>query len=149
VGVAGACEYQLRATDRPGTLWSLGNFRIWFSGHGFWDLGSQLWGLGNFRIWFSGHGFQDMVFRTWDLNFGTWMWDLNFGTWISHRGFTVAFGHGHPLVTIMMVMEEQTYVFSKNFRSFDFESFWIFDRIVARTVQSLKLGVIKWEWEIS
>jgi hypothetical protein len=26
------------------------------------------------------------------------MWDLNFGTWISHRGFTVAFGHGHPLV---------------------------------------------------
>jgi hypothetical protein len=27
------------------------------------------------------------------------MWDLNFGTWISHRGFTVAFGHGHPLVS--------------------------------------------------
>jgi hypothetical protein len=26
------------------------------------------------------------------------MWDLNFGTWISHRGFKVAFGHGHPLV---------------------------------------------------
>jgi hypothetical protein len=26
------------------------------------------------------------------------MWDLNFGTWISHKGFTVAFGHGHPLV---------------------------------------------------
>jgi hypothetical protein len=26
------------------------------------------------------------------------MWDLNFGTWISHRGFTVAFGHRHPLV---------------------------------------------------
>ncbi len=25
------------------------------------------------------------------------MWDLNFGTWISHKGFTVAFGHGHPL----------------------------------------------------
>jgi hypothetical protein len=39
-----------------------------------------------------------MVFRTWDLNFGTWMWDFNFGTWISHRGFTVAFGRGHPLV---------------------------------------------------
>jgi hypothetical protein len=36
-----------------------------------------------------------------------------------------------------------------NFRSFDFESFWIFDCIVARTVQSLKLGVIKWEWEVS
>jgi hypothetical protein len=28
------------------------------------------------------------------------MWDLNFGTWISHRGFTVAFGHGHPLVKL-------------------------------------------------
>jgi hypothetical protein len=28
------------------------------------------------------------------------MWDLNFGTWISHRGFTVAFGHGHPLVPL-------------------------------------------------
>jgi hypothetical protein len=45
-----------------------------------------------------GYGFQDMGFRTWDLNFGTCMWDLNFGTWISHRGFTVAFGHEHPLV---------------------------------------------------
>jgi len=28
----------------------LGNFRIWFSGHGFQDLGFQLWGLGIFRI---------------------------------------------------------------------------------------------------
>jgi hypothetical protein len=28
------------------------------------------------------------------------MWDLNFGTWISHRGFTVAFGHGHPVVLV-------------------------------------------------
>jgi hypothetical protein len=36
-----------------------------------------------------------------------------------------------------------------NFRSFDFEIFWIFDCIVARTVQSLKLGVIKWEWAVS
>ncbi len=42
VGVAGAWEYPRRATDRPGTLWGLGNFRIWFSGHGFQDLGSQL-----------------------------------------------------------------------------------------------------------
>jgi hypothetical protein len=50
-----------------------------------------------------GYGFQDMVFRTWDLNFGTWMWDLNFGTWISHRGFTVAFGHGHPLVILYII----------------------------------------------
>jgi hypothetical protein len=30
------------------------------------------------------------------------MWDLNFGTWISHRGFTMAFGHGHPLVTYVI-----------------------------------------------
>jgi hypothetical protein len=57
------------------------------------------------------YGFQDIVFGTWDLNFGAWevlgygfqdmvfkTWDLNFETWISHRGFTVAFGHGHPLV---------------------------------------------------
>jgi hypothetical protein len=29
-------------------------------------------------------------------------WDLNFGTWISHRGFTMAFGHGHPLVTYVI-----------------------------------------------
>jgi hypothetical protein len=31
------------------------------------------------------------------------MWDLNFGTWISHRGFTVAFDHGHPLVIIIII----------------------------------------------
>jgi hypothetical protein len=40
--------------------WDL-NFGAWeILGHGFQDLGSQLWGLGNFRIWFSGHGFQDL-----------------------------------------------------------------------------------------
>jgi hypothetical protein len=57
------------------------------------------------------YGFHDMVFGTWDLNFGACKilrygfqdmifktWDPNFETWISHRGFTVAFGHGHPLV---------------------------------------------------
>jgi hypothetical protein len=32
------------------------------------------------------------------------MWDLNFGTWISHRGFTVAFGNGHPLVYIYIAI---------------------------------------------
>jgi hypothetical protein len=32
----------------------LGNFRVWFSGHGFQDLGSQLWGLD-----FHTRGFQD------------------------------------------------------------------------------------------
>ncbi len=68
----GAREIQ----DLGSQLWGQGNFRIWFSGHGFQDLGSQLWSLGNFRIWFSGHGFQDMVFRTWDLNFGAWIFTL-------------------------------------------------------------------------
>jgi hypothetical protein len=33
------------------------------------------------------------------------MWDLNFGTWISHRGFTVAFGHGHPLVCVNEIVK--------------------------------------------
>ncbi len=32
------------------------------------------------------------------------MWDLNFGTWISHRGFTVAEGHGHPLVIVIIII---------------------------------------------
>jgi hypothetical protein len=49
----------------------LGNFRIWFSGHGFQDLGSQLWGLGNFRMWFSGYGFQDLGSQLWGLDFHT------------------------------------------------------------------------------
>jgi hypothetical protein len=48
--------------------------------------------------------FRTWVFKTWDLNFGTWMWDLNFGTWISHMGFTVAFGHGHPLVYLYNIL---------------------------------------------
>ncbi len=64
---------------------------------GTWDLN-----FGALEI--LGYGFQDMVFRTWDLNFGTWLWDLNFGTWISHRGFTVAFGRGHPLVYLYNIL---------------------------------------------
>jgi hypothetical protein len=52
-------------------LWGLGNFRIWFSGRGFWDLGFQLWGLGNFKIWFSGHGFWDLGSQLWGLDFHT------------------------------------------------------------------------------
>jgi hypothetical protein len=37
----------------------LGNFRIWFSGHGFQDLRSH------FGAWeILGYGFQDMIFRT-------------------------------------------------------------------------------------
>jgi hypothetical protein len=59
----------------------LGNFRIWFSGHGFHDLGSQLWGLGNFRIWFSGHGFQDLGSQLWGLgNFRIWFSGLGIST---------------------------------------------------------------------
>jgi hypothetical protein len=54
-------EFALRVSK---TQKDLGNFRIWFSAHGFQDLGSQLW------AWeILGYGFQDMVFRTWDLNF--------------------------------------------------------------------------------
>jgi hypothetical protein len=83
-------------------LWGLGNFRIWFLGHGFQDLGSQLWGFLFFsrpKLPRTYYGFQDMVFGTWDLNFGAWeilgygfqdmvfkAWDLNFGAWI----FTLA-----------------------------------------------------------
>jgi hypothetical protein len=40
-------------------FWGLGNFRIWFSRHGFQDLGSQLWGLD-----FHTHGFQDQNLKT-------------------------------------------------------------------------------------
>jgi hypothetical protein len=85
--IFGDLEFALRVSK---TQKDLRNFGIWFSKHGFQDLGSQLWGLGNFRI-----GFQDMVFKTWDLNFGAWeilgygfqdmvfkTWDLNFGAWI-------------------------------------------------------------------
>jgi len=64
--VFGDLEFALRVSK---TQKDLGNFRIWFSGHGFQDLGSQLWGLGNFRIWFSGHGFQDVRSQFWDLDF--------------------------------------------------------------------------------
>jgi len=37
----------------------LGNFRVWFSGHGFQDLGSQLWGLDLHT-----RGFQDRNLKT-------------------------------------------------------------------------------------
>ncbi len=42
---------------RPKKTW--GNFRLWFSGHGFQDLGSQLWGLD-----FHTRGFQDRNLKT-------------------------------------------------------------------------------------
>ncbi len=73
----------------------LGNFRIWFSGHGFQDLGSQLWGLD-----FHTRGFQDRnlkTFRTWFSGCGISVLGPGFRT----VGFTVAFGHGHPLVNWM------------------------------------------------
>jgi hypothetical protein len=64
--IFGDLEFALRVSK---TQKDLGNFRIWFSGHGFQDLGSQLWGLGNFRIWFLGHGFQDLGSQLWGLDF--------------------------------------------------------------------------------
>ncbi len=89
--------------------------QLW--GHGFQDLGSQLWGLGNFRTWFSEHGFQDLGSQLWGLDFHTrGFQDRNlktFRTWFSECGisilgpgfhtwgFTVAFGHGHPLVFLI------------------------------------------------
>jgi hypothetical protein len=69
------------------------NFRIWFLGHGFSDLGSQLWGLGNFRIWFSRHGFRDLGSQLWGLNFHTrGFQDRNlktFRTWFSGCGISI------------------------------------------------------------
>ncbi len=55
--VFGDLEFALRVSK---TQKDLGNFKIWFSGHGFQDLGSQLWGLGNFKIWFSGLGISTL-----------------------------------------------------------------------------------------
>jgi hypothetical protein len=71
----------------------LGNFRIWFSGHGFQDLGSQLWGLD-----FHTRSFQDQnlkIFRMWFSGCEISILGPGFHT----RGFKVAFGHGHPLVS--------------------------------------------------
>jgi len=51
----GRAGRQGRATRQK----DLGNFRIWFSRHGFQDLGSQLWGLD-----FHTRGFQDRNLKT-------------------------------------------------------------------------------------
>jgi len=63
-------------------------------------LGSQLWGLGNFRTWFSGLGISTL-----GPGFSHSRFPRFSGCGISilgpgfHTGgFTVAFGHGHPLV---------------------------------------------------
>jgi hypothetical protein len=52
-------------------------FRTWFSG-----LGISTWGLGNFRIWFSRHGFRDLGSQLWGLDFhtGASEWPLATGT---------------------------------------------------------------------
>jgi hypothetical protein len=58
-------------------------------------LGSQLWGLD-----FHTRGFQDRnlkTFRTWFSECGISILGPGFHTW----GFTVAFGHGHPLVFLI------------------------------------------------
>ncbi len=79
--------------DLGSQLWGLGNFRISFLGHGFQNLGSQLWGLGNFRISFSGHGFQDLGSQLWGLDFhthGFQDWNLKtFRTWFSGCGISI------------------------------------------------------------
>jgi hypothetical protein len=62
-------------------------------------LGSQLWGLD-----FHTRGFQDRnlkTFRTWFSGCGISILGPGFHT----RGFTVAFGHRHPLVTIITLSE--------------------------------------------
>jgi hypothetical protein len=66
--------------------WDLNFGALEILGYGFRDLGSQLWGLGNFRIWFSGLGISTL------------------GPGFSHKGFRVAFGHGHPLVCTMSTL---------------------------------------------
>jgi hypothetical protein len=53
-------------------LWGLGNFRIWFSRHGFQDLRSQLWGLD-----FHTRGFHDRNLKTFQ-DVGSQFWDLDF-----------------------------------------------------------------------
>jgi hypothetical protein len=72
--------------------WDL-NFGAWeILGYGFQDLRSQLWGLD-----FHTRGFQDRnlkTFRTWFPGCGISILGPGFHT----GGFTVAFGHGHPLV---------------------------------------------------
>jgi hypothetical protein len=58
-------------------------------------LGSQLWGLD-----FHTRGFQDRNlknFRTWFSGCGISILGPGFHT----GGFTVAFGHGHPLVNMI------------------------------------------------
>ncbi len=90
----GALEFTLWVSK---TQKDLGNFRIWFSGHGFQNLGSQLWGLD-----FHTHGFQDRnlkIFRIWFSGCGISILAHDFQDMDGEPGdFTVSEGHGHPLV---------------------------------------------------
>jgi hypothetical protein len=87
-------EFALRVSK---TQKDLGNFRIWFSGHGFQDLGSQLWGLD-----FHTCGFQDRnlkTFRMWFSGCEISILARDFQDMDGEPGnFTVSEGHGHPLV---------------------------------------------------
>ncbi len=95
--VFGDLEFALRVSK---TQKDLGNFRIWFSGNGFQDLGSQLWGLD-----FHTRGFQDQnlkTFRMWFSRCGISILTHDFQDMDGEPGdFIVSEGHGHPLVKIM------------------------------------------------
>jgi hypothetical protein len=92
--VFGDLEFALQVSK---TQKDLGNFRIWFSRHGFQDLGSQLWGLD-----FHTHGFQDQnlkTFRMWFSRCEISILAHDFQDIDGEPGdFTVSEGHGHPLV---------------------------------------------------
>jgi len=120
--------------DRAARQKDLGNFRIWFSGHGFQDLGSQLWGLD-----FHTRGFQDRnlkTFKTWFSGCGISILGPGFHT----GGFTVAFGHRHPLVYIYCLSWflfcekihptlKNVLVFSITYHSLNFFGVWFFEKI--------------------
>jgi hypothetical protein len=59
-----------------------------------WFLGLEISTLGPGK-------FLDMVFRTWFSRLGI----STLGPGFSHRGFRVAFGHGHPLVFLKTHIE--------------------------------------------
>jgi len=94
--VFGDLEFALPVSK---TQKDLGNFKIWFSGHGFQDLGSQHWGLDfhtcgfqdrnlkTFRMWFSGCGIS-ILGPGFHIGGFTWSKTLNFfGTWFSGHGW--------------------------------------------------------------
>jgi hypothetical protein len=92
--VFGDLEFALRVSK---TQKNLGNFRIWFSGHGFQDLRSQIRGLD-----FHTRGFQDRnlkTFKMWFSGCGISILTHDFQDMDGEPGdFTVSEGHGHPLV---------------------------------------------------